>query len=82
VRTRYLDVREPRRIDGRWDGLRIDSETCVRLLPETGQLAQASGAINPGRMSLVTPLAGPGDMEKILDLIEAAPWRLFFRCGT
>jgi len=65
-RARYISCRGSDPIPEGWDGIRVGSETCPRLLPARGDIRHLSERTDPGRLTLVTPLAGPDEVEDVL----------------
>lgn len=55
-----------------WNGTRVGSETCVKLLPSGNTMEKLSTGGDSTRLSLVTPIAGPGEVSTVQDLIKTA----------
>lgn len=71
-RSLYLDVGRGDPVPGDPGGVRIGSESCSRLLPSAGQIRRLSQERDPAGLSLVTPIAGPDEVQEVLRTIEAA----------
>jgi hypothetical protein len=79
VRERWRDLawraREPLPPprEGGWDGLRVGSEGCARLVPGPSRV-DATGRSDPapGAVSLVTPLLPPSEYARVLEAALAA----------
>ncbi|MDF1536558.1 MAG: hypothetical protein P1S46_08670 [bacterium] len=71
-RSRYLDnFNSHSPLEG-WDGYRFGSESCFDLLPEMEQIIKISGAFKTEGLTLVTPIAGPGQDLKVMKVVETA----------
>jgi hypothetical protein len=72
ARSNYLDIREGVPIPEGFDGIRIGSEYCSQLIPSADKIRQLSRQIDPDRLSLVTPVAGPDEVADVLSAVTAA----------
>ncbi len=58
---------------GGWEGTRVGSEGCARLVPAPAEIeGRAGGGPSPRELSLVTPLLGPEDFPRVLSSARAA----------
>jgi hypothetical protein len=72
VRARYLDICISHFPEGDWDGYRIGSEGCHHLLPGIEQIKKLSERHDPEKLSLITPITGPGHDTNVLEALETA----------
>ena len=72
VRARYLDNCISHFPEGDWDGYRIGSEGCHHLLPGSEQIKILSESLDPEKLSLITPIVGPGHDTNVLEVAETA----------
>lgn len=71
-RLLYLDVCPGDPVPEGAQGIRVGSESCSELLPSAGEVRSLAGRWDPSSLSLVTPVTGPDEVAKVLDLIETA----------
>jgi len=68
-RSHYFHLQGSGPIPEGWDGIRVGSETCSRLLPTRQDIRRISEEKNAARLSLVTPVAGPDEVGDVLNVI-------------
>jgi hypothetical protein len=71
-RTKYFETREEAPVSGIWDGVRIGSESCSRLIPSIRSIQSMTREGYPGSLSLVTPIAGPDEIGNIMSAVNTA----------
>lgn len=71
-RLNYVEILGKGPVQGQWDGMRIGSEFCSQLLPSVQKIQSLSDEISPGSLSLVTPVAGPDEVEGVMSVVKAA----------
>ncbi|UCG37965.1 MAG: hypothetical protein JSV00_07110 [bacterium] len=72
MRERYFTVGPGAEASGDSHGFRVGSETCARLLPGPGRLSSLAASGDPAGLTLVTPLAGPDEVDRVLEAISQA----------
>ena len=75
IRTETAPMEDrARREDGErdWSGYRIGSESCVHLLPDSSRLQDGWEVPEGKSRTLVTPVAGPFGLDRVLDLAHWA----------
>ena len=72
VRSRYIDLGHYGSQDTSWDGYRLGSETCHRLLPSLETMERLTGRFDAGKLTLVTPMAGQGTVSAVVRVVQAA----------
>jgi len=68
-RSHYYHLKGSTPIPEGWDGIRVGSETCTRLLPTSRDIRRISEEMDAGVLSLVTPVAGPDEVNDVLNII-------------
>ena len=72
ARSSYLEGREGDLIPEGFDGIRIGSEYCSQLVPSAEKVRRISRQVDPDRLSLVTPVAGPDEVADVLSAVTTA----------